>query len=258
MTSVLFLGDTHGDRGFTRHAIDFAADNGIDQIVQVGDFGYWPRINSGRDYIHEVGKHANKREVQFNWIAGNHEDHDALDEMVARSDAQFVAHGKYPIFHIRSGSSWTWGNTRFGALGGAFSIDRANRGERSPRFGWFPQEVPDESLIPGLGKVDILITHDSPIIPPGGHNFLSIPESALCQDTVRKAQIATEASLVIHGHWHLNLRYGVHSATVQGLDCNGSPIQYASVVVDTETTTLYTVNEWLYRGQAEEEAAQYN
>lgn len=248
---VMALGDTHGNRGFTKSAITWAGDNEVDRLVQVGDFGFWPRTNNGQKFLHDVGKHAAETFVPLYFIDGNHEDHTYLKALRERNDGSgFIPHGKYPITYIERGTRWLWGDVWFGAFGGAFSIDRAWRTEDSPQYGWFKEEVPDESKIPSLGQVDVLFTHDSPIIPPsvyGYKHFKSDDTSKLSQRAVYEAMSATKAPLLIHGHWHINERYRVHNTTVQALDCDGNSLYSAAVVFDTDAKTLYNLHQWEHR-----------
>lgn len=248
MTKVMALGDTHGDRGFTRDAIRWAAANDVDLIVQVGDFGFWPRLNNGQKFLNDVGKLSVELHVPFYFIDGNHEDHDMLDTLQAEDG--FCSYGKYPITFIKRGTRWEWGGKTFGAFGGAYSIDRIQRIKFSYAYGWFPQEVPDESVIPDLGKVDVLFTHDAPIVPPGmcgTGNFKSDPQSQASQRAVYEAMSAAKPSLLIHGHWHHNELYKVHGVTVQALDMNQNGLYNAAVVYDTENSRMYTLKQWEYR-----------
>lgn len=252
---MMFLGDCHGSRGFTCDAINIASKFGIDRLVQVGDFGFWPGMESGRQFLGEVGKHAVHKRMPFYWIAGNHEDHDAIDEMVTTaitSDSidedptvsPFV-HGKR-LTHIRSGARWEWDGVVFGALSGAFSIDRANRTKHSYAFGWFPNEVPDPDLIPGLGKVDVLVTHEAPTVPAplaASGSFRSIPESTESQQVVYDALTASQPDHLVHGHWHCNYRNRIGRTEIWGLDRDLSVVN-ASCVYDTEHRRMYSLAQW--------------
>lgn len=251
--NIMLLGDTHGDRGFTLKAIRWAAENSIDRIVQVGDFGFWPRTNAGQKFLHDVGKQSVESHVPLYFIDGNHEDHLYLKGLRERhtgdSMIHFSKYGKYPITYIDRGARWEWGGVCFGAFGGAYSIDRRSRIEDSGTYGWFREETPDESKIEMLGKVDVLITHDSPIVPPVmyGHNFKTDETSMQSQRAVYRAMVSSGAKLLVHGHWHLNERYLVHGCTVQGLDMNEAGLYNAGVVFRTEDRRLFTPKQWEYR-----------
>lgn len=254
MSSIMFLGDCHGDRGFTRGAIKWAAENGVDVIVQVGDFGFWPRVNNGTRFLHDVGKQSAESDVPFFWLDGNHEDHTVLATVAARlKPGEFsVPYGKYPLHYLPRGTTWEWDGVRFGAFGGAFSIDRDARIEDSPTFGWFANEVPDRTKIEDLGHVDVLLTHDSPIVPPCMYlndGFKRDENSTASQVAVYDALVATRASLLVHGHWHVNEQYSVAGAIVQALDMNGGGLYYAGAVFRTDDRRLFSLRQWEYRDE---------
>jgi len=48
---ILLLGDTHANLAWTRHAIKHAHDLGADLVLQLGDFGFWPRRSAGRGFL---------------------------------------------------------------------------------------------------------------------------------------------------------------------------------------------------------------
>lgn len=256
MTNVMLLGDTHGDVGFTNSAIVWAAENDVDRIVQVGDFGFWPRTNSGMKFLHRVGKKSVEMHVPLYFLDGNHDDHLVLASLRERHVPEgnmpdgFINYGKYPITYIDRGARWDWGGVWFGSFGGAFSMDRSYRTENSGHYGWFANEVPDESKIEALGRVDVLLTHDSPIVPPLMHDryFRNDETSRGSQLAVYHALVASKAELLVHGHWHLNDQYRVHGATVQGLDMNQSSLYSAGVVFRTDDRRLFTLKQWEYRG----------
>ena len=204
-----------------------------------------------------MGKAAWEADIPLWFIDGNHEDHLVLQPMSDRRQDGLVkitstlGNGKdYPVYYVPRGHTWTRDGLTFGAFGGAFSIDRAMRQRDSGQWGWFANEMPDRSRIEALGKVDILLTHDSPIVPPGkyGQGYKEDATSRLSQDTVYDALLASEARLVVHGHWHHYERYRVHGAVVQalGADITGD-ITKACVVIDTEARRVYTLTEWSYR-----------
>lgn len=256
---IMFLGDTHGDRGFTREAIRYAAEGGINRIVQVGDFGFWPRVNNGTKFLHDVGKQSVQSMVPLYFLDGNHEDHDYLDALKGRGKEgePWVHYGKYPVTYIKRGARWEWGGVWFGAFGGAYSIDRRYRTMHGPAYGWFPQEMPDPDKIADLGQVDVLLTHEAPIVPPPmyGQGFKTDETSTQSQRIVYEALVRTKAKLLVHGHWHLNHRYGVHGAVVQGLGMNQQGLYDAAVVFDTDDRRLYTLRQWEYRDAEERQAS---
>lgn len=249
MTNVMLLGDTHGNRGFTKSAISWAAANGIDRIVQVGDFGFWPRLNNGQKFLHDVGKAAVEAHVPLYFIDGNHEDHLYLDSIRSQRGVGMIHYGKYPITYIDRGTTWEWGGVTFGAFGGAYSIDRRWRTEDSPQYGWFANEMPDRSKIAALGEVDVLLTHDAPTIPPlaYGGGFKDDPTSRESQAAVYAAVVASQPMYVVHGHWHVRYDHRVGSSHVIGLGHDGGSLHDATIVYSTEDRLMYSLTGWEYR-----------
>lgn len=106
--------------------------------------------------------------------------------------------------YLPRGHRWTWNGVRFGALGGAFSIDWR---ERRVGTSWWPEEVTTAKDVEklGSGPLDVLVTHDAPEgVPLSG---LRLPvEDQVRTDAVRSlvadAVKATSPALVLHGHWH--------------------------------------------------------
>lgn len=94
---------------------------------------------------------------------------------------------------------------RFGALGGAYSIDRAflTRG-----WDWFEGEevVPSDVEALGSEPLDVLFTHDVPAAIDV-ETTLRLPEaiereSYIVRSLLRDAVRATDPKLVFSGHWH--------------------------------------------------------
>src|SRR5690606_41506311 len=75
---VLFMGDTHGNGFAVEKAYDFAAEVEAEVIVQVGDFGWWPRQGIGRRFLRRASQLASETGIPLHWVDGNHEDHSEL------------------------------------------------------------------------------------------------------------------------------------------------------------------------------------
>lgn len=253
MTNILLLGDTHGDRGFTRSALRWAAEHDVQAVYQLGDFGYWPRVNNGAKFLHDVIATSVEVGVPLSFIDGNHEDHLVLQPKAVASGYRPVEikdrwSKEGHLTYLPRGYSWEVDGVRFGAFGGAVSIDRRYRSENHPHFGWFTDEVSDPDRIDALGHVDVLLTHDAPIIPPCvyGGSYKDDPLSRTNQKVVYSALVRSKARQVFHGHWHLNHRYGVHGAEVQGLAMNADGLAEAGVVYKTEDRRAYSLIQWQY------------
>lgn len=248
---IMFLGDSHADKVFVKRALGVCKELGIDQIVQVGDFGFWVGDRNGKIFLQEVSDYSVKLGIPIYWLAGNHEDYNYIDRLIDEHGRSDFIETHPNLFYIPSGFAWDWDGLRFGCLSGAFSIDRDRRTEG---FDWFPQEMPDLTLIEGLGELDILLSHDSPIVPTmiyASGNFKRHPQSEESQKTVYDALVRTKPYLQVVGHWHHNERMLVAGATVQVLDCNYTNLQYSSCVLDTVTKTLYTLEQFAHGAEGD-------
>ena len=67
------------------------------------------------------------------------------------------------------GAVWSWHGVRFGALGGAVSIDRSVRVENESW--WSTETITDLEVDTLIARapdgLDVPVAHDAPIIPPG-------------------------------------------------------------------------------------------
>lgn len=123
---VLVAGDVHGNRRWMGTLCKLARRHGCEIILQVGDFGYWPHTDDGRRFLAHVDWHAERNGIEcVYWIDGNHENHDALSAVAAGGNGPLQISQR--CIYLPRGVRWTWGGVRFGALGGAFSVDWRER-----------------------------------------------------------------------------------------------------------------------------------
>lgn len=203
---VLIAGDVHGNVSWFRHLCDVALEQGCDAVLQLGDFGFWPHVSTGRRFQDEASRHAARAGVVVYWIDGNHENHAQL-RALARSGG-FVAVADRCVY-ISRGHRWTWSGVRFGALGGAFSIDWR---DRVPGTSWWPEEVTTDSDVELLGSapLDVLVSHEAPAgIPLAGFPLPASDQvrTEEVRELIRAAVEATQPRLVLHGHWHRRYTY---------------------------------------------------
>ncbi len=207
MTITLYIGDVHGEfanfEEIAKCAIRLSPVQ-IDQIVQVGDFGFWPRQG--------VWYRKSTLPVPVRWIDGNHEDFDALE-----SGSGF--HEDFDAEHIPRGT--VEGHVLY--CGGAASIDKA---WRTPGFDWFYQERINqrqvEAAIEALSEVDIrvMVAHDT---TDKGYPHVLSPGKLRTADRSSEyaLQVLIEAArpnLYIHGHHHLSREYEVERCRFRSLD----------------------------------------
>ncbi len=262
---VFVLGDIHGNVDFLRRAVTTAGEAGCRTILQLGDFGaLWPGSRGFFRSIDETLHYAGIDKLVF--IDGNHEGFTSDDVSFygpgdssltgglarAESAAERDEYG----FRILSehvtwaprGHRWTWSGVRFGALGGAFSVDWR---WRVPGRSWWPDhEIPTDADVERLGTdpLDVLVSHDIPRGVPLERistfrlNSGDQANADRPREVVRAALEATRPRLVLHGHWHW--RHGTdlhwtdadgqtHVTRVEGLgaDIDGD-VEWASGVLD--------------------------
>lgn len=218
---VLLAGDWHGNEDWARTCLRAAADADCPVVLQLGDFGLWP----GREdaYLDGLDRAAGEAGVKVVWIDGNHEDHDSLDRWRRRADPSGLVEMRPGVIWASRGARWKWSGVRFGALGGAVSIDRFLR--RAGR-NWWPQEAVTEADVDRLGDepLDVLATHAAPaaVAFPAPPLPLRLPgdiveDSRRVRSLIDTAVSRTCPRLVVHGHHHLRHRVEMAGYRVEGL-----------------------------------------
>lgn len=208
-----FAGDWHGDSPCAGEVLTAAARSGADVVIQLGDFGLWPgRI--GKRYLTEVSRHAVDTEMPVLVVDGNHEDFDRLDALPI-DPATGLRRLAEQVWHLPRGSRWQWGAVRFGALGGATSLDRLHR---EPGRSWWPQEAitPEQAAaMAGGGELDVLVAHDCPsgVNIPGIHHRDTSRRSGWPiaelyrawdhRDLLADVCCALRPTHLWHGHFHI-------------------------------------------------------
>jgi hypothetical protein len=199
---VLVAGDTHANSRWVESLVAFASDLECDFVVQLGDFGYWPHTPEGRSFLDHCESTARHAGIPVLWIDGNHENHSRLRELSARADG--IVEISPNVLHAPRGVRWTWSGVRFGALGGAFSIDWRTR---KVGTSWWPDEDLTHDDVERLGDapLDVLLTHDAPAEVPLVGVPLRFDDEARAKETKRlisSAIVRTNPRVVLHGHWH--------------------------------------------------------
>jgi len=227
---VLVAGDWHGNGTWAATCCKLAKRYHCSRLLQLGDFGIWDR-NGTKRYLNGLETAAVSAGVTVYAIGGNHENYDIVDEIEsgAADDDGFFAIRPH-VRWIPRGHRWNWEGVRFGALGGAFSLDYK---VRMPGMSWWPlrEEVrPADLERLGTGPLDVLVTHD---IPFGAEPY---PQMPLPADIYRQAQEsrvllfaaveATRPSLVLHGHWHRR--------NSRVIDLPGNPVRVEGLESDQE------------------------
>jgi hypothetical protein len=229
---LLLVGDSHANATWWARAVVPAAVRArADRIIQLGDFGFWPRHPDGRRFLTIVTAGVTRSGIPVDFLDGNHEDHASLRRRAAAPYE--VAAG---VRHLPRGSRFAYDGVRFLALGGAHSIDRPLR---KVGVNWFAEETLDLADLERAesgAPVDVLLAHDTfagydlpgtlPVddLPPWLARELTA--SRAHRTLVREIVDAVQPELVVHGHYHSRYRarvaLGAHVVQVEGLDCDGT------------------------------------
>jgi len=231
---ILLAGDTHMNRAWCETLSKLAGRWHCEWVIQLGDFGYWPGERNrrgratGQTFLDGIDRQAERYGTRWAFLDGNHEDHAELAKLTAHaevSDDGFVRVRDRLAFVPRC-HRWSWEGVDFGALGGAYSVDKDHR---VAGVDWFPDrdEVRPEDLARlGSGPLDVPLCHD---VPAGGSlhqgNDPGQPHPVRQRAGTRNAPTApvaqaveaTEPKLVVHGHWHR--RYSHEMPMPMGRTC---------------------------------------
>ena len=130
---VLLMGDVHGKFDFAHQAYQQLAGTykTIDLLIQVGDFGFWPRLNPFYEW--------SGMEHPCIFVDGNHEDHETL---LSLDQPDWGLERGIPKAWQRTMNTWKyaprgsiWNGILF--IGGASSINKIHL---HPGLNWFPEE----------------------------------------------------------------------------------------------------------------------
>jgi predicted phosphodiesterase len=207
---VLKAGDWHGSTPWMRQVLICAARDGYKVIVHVGDLKvlwpdeFYPEFASQGGFTAELVKLCEELGLVLIFIDGNHDAHPALRALPPNTDGFGVISDR--LLYAPRGHRWNIGGVRFGALGGAYSIDRA-RGTEG--WDWFIEEtvIPEDVEALGMEPLDVLLTHDVPAGIDLDMGLMDVPEaiereSYIVRSLLRDAVRNTEPKLVFSGHWH--------------------------------------------------------
>ncbi|WP_157978663.1 MULTISPECIES: metallophosphoesterase family protein [Nocardia] len=242
---VALVGDVHANAQRMRAAIRYAKTHGAQAVIQLGDFAYDMRENfdGSPNFLDEVAEAAADYDMPVAWIDGNHDNHVALQALVAE-------HGHVPIpirpnvYYLPRGYRWTWTGVSFLALGGAHSVDRP---WRTPHVEWWPGETigaGDALRACEGGRADVMLCHDVPAgvrIPsiegnPYGFQARELEAAERNRRVLREVVSVVRPKRLFAGHYHCRLSAELvarnHRTQVDILDADFAPIGDNVVVVD--------------------------
>lgn len=251
MNRFLIIGDTHGDIDGIARAVDHAARIGA-TIISLGDFGFMWTGRDG-DQIGDLEELLERSDVNLLWIDGNH-DHHPWIATLSRCGS-IGAYVSPHITHMPRGSYWRdEDGTGFLFLGGAPSIDRAHR---TLGVSYWDEEVISEDDVENAIEnsdanefgVDVMITHDSPVLPTGIRDNCGTPwfraQAPRSRDALARVAKHYLPKLLCHGHYHLRHSAellmpsrddDVHAMRIEGLDHSGD--DYEDFIMEWDRSCL--------------------
>lgn len=225
---VAILGDIHGDTEYLDYALDAAKIAGAEMMIQLGDFGFdfSSRFLSALKFV------TDKHQIPLMALRGNHDDPSWFKQYYRMNYVSLIPDGTFV----------TIGNKRVAFLGGAVSIDRDFRKEH---FSWWKDERVNPNIVRNWAwedqKADVLLSHESPIIPPTlGPPPMPISQNIKIDCNEDRLWVSTaveilEVSEVYHGHYHHRETYEVKcedhkKVLVEGLSCDGAELSDAVII----------------------------
>lgn len=198
---VLFAGDIHGEEHHAKYVFAEARKHGCTHIIACGDFGYWVHIPRGEKFVNLVASLAEKHNIKFLWVDGNHENHDILHDLVQLyGDSAPIDTPNEWCQWIPRGCRFQIGDQIFMGYGGAYSVDWKQRVEGES---WWRGELINPFHIDEVSdeQVDILVTHEAPLgkeISYKDEIPVSVSQRALISELVQKVTPCQ----VVCGHHH--------------------------------------------------------
>ncbi len=176
---IYVCGDLHGTYDMRKlYGRNFSEGESFkkssDFLIQLGDFGliWYPKgTREDKKYKQAMRELANKK-YNFLFLDGNHENHELLDELEVvekwggKVGIVRFANGKN-IYHLKRGEIYTINGKKILSIGGALSIDKANRVEGLTWWaGELLSKVDEDNIFKNLEihkcKVDYILTHTAP------------------------------------------------------------------------------------------------
>lgn len=232
---IVIAGDWHRHTGanHARKIIDYAVNRGADGIVHVGDLGYnyaWGPNGSGYSFEKPLRNLLEKNNLFLLWIDGNHDNHAWLRSLPVREDGFVQTGSSGRMFWVPRGHRWTWYDSVFAGLGGAYSINKKYLVEDVSQFSEFEEVSKDDVATLGEDKVNVLFTHDVPLSAPVKSSLRLRPETERAADRSRillqKAVENVKPDFLFSGHWHQFLNYELKYADEHVTDATVLNMEY--------------------------------
>jgi hypothetical protein len=238
---LMLAGDWHGNTPWARQVIDYAAENGCDTIVHLGDFGWWRDSTPTKHYLEAVQGYLRRAGITLYWVDGNHEDHSRIWDLNQPDiGGPFRISEHLPnILFLPRGLQWEWFGKTWMSVGGAVSVDKHHR-TRDVDW-WAEEELSDEQIeYCCRGPVDVIVSHDCPagvFIP--GLNDDHFPQWTLLDADIHRQKLrtiwdATGATELYHGHYHRAYKSYLSDGLVVGLDCDNTTMRDSTLIYNVE------------------------
>lgn len=213
MSGIYYAGDIHGCTPYVADIDRQAIANGIDIIIQVGDFGC--HFSRGCGIVKYFEKRLRQQRPGPTWYTcgGNHDNWEKwaeLSEAQGNPEAVELAPGCY---FIPRGTSIELGGVSHLFFGGAESIDRHHRVEG---VDWWPEEVPSAREFDRFfdkmeeDKPEVVVTHDAPLCVD-----LNRPGREL-QSTPRSLQSVIKHGTHTPARWYYGHHHCMQKDTIEG------------------------------------------
>lgn len=189
---IMVVGDIHGV--FDR-LNDLIGQERPDIILQVNDFGYWPRLEDQDLTIIDTSH------TRIHFCEGNNDDLDSLNTLV-KQPGQPVEIAPNLIYMPRGSVLELEDGRRVLFMGGGQSVDRWRREEG---WDWFPEEIISERDLMSLPEppIDIVISHTCPVeFPIEEARRKKIEDEDPSRQMLSAILHKYHPTLWYFGHWH--------------------------------------------------------
>ena len=203
---ILFMGDSHADYYHMKKIYNKAIENNVKNIIVCGDFGYWPEDNQAKQFLWNLNNLLRDKDMKLFFVDGNHEDYNYIKKLPKDRVSEIPQVNN--CFYIPRGIVTEIDGRKIMGFGGAVSIDREYRIVDKT---WFKEEEITDEQIKNMSKekIDILVTHDAPLLPPKimGFGYKVDPISSLHREKIQTILMIKRPEILIHGHYHVHSDY---------------------------------------------------
>jgi len=226
-TSVAVAGDWGGQIQWARKVVREVAGARLRTIVHLGDLGVLMPGRLGNRFTINLEQNLEENDVRLVLVDGNHDAHPRLRRAPFEPASGFRRLGAR-LWWTGRGTSWSWAGRRLGALGGAYSVDRARLTEGFNLWSLLEEPTEEEAERLRSERLDVLFSHDAPAGVPLT-SWLRLRPAALARANRTRELLdgvvaQTQPAVLFHGHWH---QAGVHWLSA-----------------GTKTTAYSLANEW--------------